>query len=116
MGRMNETHTALIGACESCIVACEMCVSVMAARESDNDCPACCPETIDVCRLLVGALARGKSPHLDRYAETAEATFEWCRSQCAEHEDEACARCAQACERAVAACRGLDLDDDDDNE
>jgi len=55
---MMNNYEECIAACQHCAIECERCLNAMTDKESDNDCPHCCRECIDICLLCAQAMAR----------------------------------------------------------
>jgi hypothetical protein len=97
-------YQACMDACQDCVVNCAVCLYAMTSEASDNDCPSCCLECIEICELTVKALAGG-SPNTEKMAALCAELCEWCAGQCSEHDHEHCIRCADSCRRCAAECR-----------
>ena len=95
-----------IKACQDCAIACEECLHAMIDKQSDNDCPHCCRECIDLCLLSAQAMARG-SRFAEAICSLCADACQWCSEQCSAHDHDHCKKCAEACLACVATCRSM---------
>ncbi len=72
-----KSNQAYIEACQRCAIACEKCLTAMIDVESDNDCPHCCRECIDICLLCAQAMAR-ESRFSEAICGLCADVCEWC--------------------------------------
>lgn len=93
-------------ACQKCSIDCERCLHEMIDMESDNDCPHCCRECLDICTLCAHAIAR-ESKYTPQICKLCADICEWCASQCGEHDHDHCQRCAESCRACADACRAM---------
>ena len=102
--RVTASYTAAIEACQACAVACTDCLAQMAGKKSHNDCPRCCLECAELCRITA-TLMVAQSRFAGRVAAICAEACNWCAEQCSEHEHEHCKRCAEACTECAQQCR-----------
>ena len=95
-----------LDACQKCATACEACLHAMINEQSDNDCPHCCRECLDICLLCAQALAR-ESKFSSQICQLCAEICHWCASQCEAHDHDHCQECAQACQRCATECRAM---------
>ena len=102
----DTSHAAALDLCQDALIDCESCLAVMLHRETHNDCPAACRESVDVLGLCVRAMIRD-SRFAAGYADVAADVLEWCAQQCEAYELAPCVACARTCRRCVAELRRL---------
>lgn len=95
-----------IEACLHCASDCEVCLHKMIGKPSDNDCPQCCRECVDICWLCAQALARD-SRYASKICGLCADICEWCAAECAAHDHDHCQKCAQACRTCAEECRSM---------
>ncbi|WP_417848633.1 four-helix bundle copper-binding protein [Thalassoglobus sp.] len=78
----------------------------MLDEQSDNDCPRCCRECIDLCLLCAQAIARN-SRFSEEICKLCADACEWCAEQCGAHDHDHCQKCAEACRACVKSCRSM---------
>ncbi|WP_231740017.1 four-helix bundle copper-binding protein [Thalassoglobus polymorphus] len=78
----------------------------MLDEQSDNDCPRCCRECIDLCLLCAQAVARN-SRFSEEICRLCADACEWCAEQCGAHDHDHCQKCAEACRACVKSCRSM---------
>lgn len=93
-----------IEACLRCMRDCTICLNEMAGTASDNDCPKCCIECIDICDITAKALIRNSKYTVD-YLHLCAKICDWCAKQCGAHENDHCQACAESCRKCAAMCQ-----------
>jgi hypothetical protein len=101
---VTASYTAAIEACQACAVACTDCLTQMAGMKSHNDCPRCCFQCAELCRVTVSLMA-AHSRFAGRVAAICAEACSWCAEQCSEHEHDHCKRCAESCAECAEQCR-----------
>ncbi|HCO26173.1 four-helix bundle copper-binding protein [Gimesia maris] len=95
-----------IDACLKCATDCEFCLDAMIGKESDNDCPHCCRECVDICLYTAQALARN-SKYSSQISQLCADICTWCAEQCEAHEHYHCQACADSCRKCAAECKEI---------
>lgn len=103
---MPATLSTCAQACYDCAAACEQCLTAMIDTDSNNDCPHCCRECLDICLLCAQAEARG-SKYLDKICKLCAEVCRWCAEQCGAHDHEHCQACAEACRKCADECLAM---------
>lgn len=106
MNIIETDYDACMAACHDCVVACEVCISHMIVKNSDNDCPACCLQCVAICTVCIRALA-GDWLHVDGICNLNAEVCSWCANNCRAHHNQACQACADACERCARLCHEM---------
>lgn len=101
---MTTQTLSCIEACQHCAQDCETCLSEMLGKPSHNDCPRCCRECINICKLCAHAIA-AESRFRAEYCRLCANICVWCAEQCEDHEHDHCKRCAESCRTCAEACR-----------
>lgn len=93
-----------INACQQAIIDCTLCFKEMVGKESNNNCPECCIECIEVCELTMKALLRN-SEKASHYMKLCAEICDYCASQCEQHDRKHCQKCAESCRKCAQACK-----------
>lgn len=95
-----------IDACQRCAIACERCLIAMIDMDSDNDCPHCCRECIDISLLCSQAMARD-SRFAEAICKLCADVCQWCAEQCEAHAHDHCQACVKACRECIETCHSM---------
>ena len=100
---------ACIDACLACLAACEHCATACLAEDDVKMMAGCIRldrDCADACALTARLLMRGSDLHPQACALCAEAC-ERCAAECGQHQHDHCQQCAAACRRCAESCRAL---------
>ncbi len=103
---LNVKYIDCLESCQKCLVDCKVCLSKMATMESDNECPYCCVQCIDVLQATIGLLA-AESKFVKEQCQLCAKVCDYTAEQCAAHEHDFCQRCAESCRESAEACRKM---------
>lgn len=104
----HEQFQSCIKACNDCANECDHCVSACCASGS-KELARCIQLGIDcaaICRVAVGAMARGGEAAAVICGACAE-VCDLCADECDKHKTDECRRCAEACRRCAQECRRM---------
>lgn len=104
---LKSRYDTCIEACRECVAACEAnLIAMLEKTPSDNDCPACCRECADFCRLAENEMIR-EGRFMAKLCQLCAEVCDYCAEQCQAHEHDHCQRCAEACRRCAEECRRI---------
>lgn len=83
---------------------CMKCLTRMTRVKSQNDCPNCCIECVQICEITTNELIQ-ESKFAPKYMELCADICDWTASQCREHPYAESQACAISCENCSAVMR-----------
>jgi hypothetical protein len=99
-------YQSCLEACQECLIDCKVCLAKMAGMKSDNDCPYCCIQCIEVLEATIGLMAAG-SKFSKEQGELCAKVCDYCAEECAAHDHDHCQRCAESCRKCAEECRKM---------
>ena len=83
-------------ALRQCIQDCMNCLTRMTHTASNNDCPNCCIECVQICEITSKAFTQN-SEFIRKYMKLCAEVCDWCASQCEAHPYAHAQTCASSC-------------------